>query len=141
MAKSRRGLLWVLVIATLVSGAMAAKLAVEKRKLSEDYASAQRTLAELDHELTDTRAIAQDQAGELDHLQARLSQAEQEVQRLQFEQKGFRQANANLLQQLASVSQEKALLDEKLHSIRALKLAIRDVKRQMWAARREEWRA
>ena len=141
MAEQRRGLLWVLVAATLISGGVAAKLSVDRRKLAANYAEAQRTLAELDHELDETRSIAQDQSKELDQLQSRLAQAEQDVQRLQFEQKGFRQANATLLQQLASVSQEKTLLEEKLHSIRALKLAIRDVKQQMWAARRREWLA
>lgn len=142
MAKQRgRGLLWVLVVATVVSGGVAIKLTLDKRKLSADYASAQRTLAELDHELDETRSIAEDQSTELDHLQARLSQAEQEVRRLEFEQKGFRQANAGLLQQLASVSQEKQLLEEKLHSIRELRLAIRNVNQQLWAKRRQQWLA
>ena len=141
MAAQRRGLLWVLVVATVVTGGLAAKLTFDKRKLANDYALAQRSLAELDHELDQTRTIAQDQATELDRLQARLGQAEQEGQRLQFEQKGFRQANANILQQLASVSEEKTLLEEKMHSIRELRLAIRTVKQQMWAKRRQEWLA
>lgn len=140
MAHERgRSLLWILAVATLVSGALAAKFTFDKRQLASHYAEAQRTLAELTHELDETREIADDQATELDRLSARLTDAEQEVRRLQFEQKGFRQANAGLLQELASVSQEKALLDEKLHSIRALKLAIRTVKQQMWAKRRQAW--
>jgi chromosome segregation ATPase len=120
---------------------LAAKFLLDKRKLSADYASAQRSLAELDHELTETRSIAQEQSTELDRLQTRLADAQQEVQRLQFEQRGFRQANANLLQQLASVSEEKVLLEAKMQSIRELKVAIRNVKQQMWAKRRQEWLA
>ncbi len=140
MAQERgRSLLWVLAVATLVSGGLAAKFTFDKRKLASSYAEAQRTLAELTHELDETREIATDQAGELDRLYARLTDAEQEVRRLQVEQKGFRQANAGLLQQLASVSEEKTQLDEKLHSIRELKLAIHNVKQQMWAKRRQVW--
>lgn len=141
MAEQRRGLLWVLVVATFVTGGLALKLNMDRRKLAEEYAGAQRTLAELDHELDETRGIAQDQATELDRLQGRLTEAQQEVQRLQFEQRGFRQANTNLLQQLASVSEEKTRLEDKLHSIRELRLAIRSVKQQLWATRRQEWLA
>ncbi len=141
MAAQRHGLLWVLAVATVVTGGLAIKLGVERRKIADHYAEAQRTLAELDHELDETRTIAQDQAAELDHLQGRLVDTQHEVQRLQFEQKGFRQANANLLQQLASVSEERTLLEQKMRSIRELKLAIRNVKQQMWAKRRHEWLA
>jgi hypothetical protein len=39
------------------------------------------------------------------------------------------------------VSEEKTLLEQKMRSIRELRLAIHAVKQQMWAKRRHEWLA
>jgi len=143
-----RILLWLLIVAAVVSGVLATKSELDKRRLLSTYAQATSALAQLEQErthLSKELASARDtmdiQTNDLSHLQAYLAQVEQELGTLRREHSQLLQTNLTLVGQLAAVTQEKQELQAKLASLKELKAAIRAVKQQIWQQRWQAWLA
>ena len=150
--QSGRIIVWILTASLVISGALATKFGMDRRRLSLAYDEAHSALilleeerSQLNQELTQARETLDSQASDLEHLQSelgrlqsRLSQAEQEIGRLQYEQAALRQGNVNLIDQLTTVVQEKQSLEAKLSSLEDLKIAMRSVKQKL---RDERWQA
>lgn len=127
----------------------------EKHRIAASYEAARQTLAQLEEERTTLAAelsVAQstmtEQAGEVASLQTalkgvqdKLDHTVDELASLQREHEQLRQQRASLTSALDSVVAEKAQLEVKLSSIKELKVAIRDIKRNMGEQRWAAWRA
>ena len=154
---TRRGRIVLLGVIALLAASLwrTASVQREKTRIADTYAQAQQMLrqleeerARLNEELGEDRQTIETQAtdmaglrGELQGMQDRLSQTATELAALQREHEQLRQQHASLSTQLDAVMVEKQQLEAKLSSLRELKLAIRDVKRKMWAQRWVAWRA
>lgn len=153
--RAGRVIVWVLTASLILSGAVATKFAVDRRRLATAYDQAHTALiqleqerADLNDELGQAKLSLDSQASELEGLQhelgrvqTRLSQAEQEIGRLQYEQASLRQGNVNLIDQLTTVVQEKQALEAKLSSLHELKVAMRSVKQKLHEERWQAWLA
>ncbi len=144
----RRALLWFLVVAALVSGLLATKLALDKQQLASAYAKTQAMLSQLqqeqthlNQELTQARETTDTQASDLAALQMRLAKAEQEISRLQRDHEQLQQTNLTLAQHLTAVTQQNAQLEAKLSSLKELKIAIRLVNQRIQQEHRQAWLA
>ena len=153
-----RGTRIILAVLTVVSvGSLGRMLYVEREKqqLSSAYKEAQQMVQQLTQDrqqLTTDLASAKDtiqqQAGEnaslqqqLQTVQGDLAKKTQQVATLQREQQQMKQQNAKLAADLNTATTEKQQLEARLSSLKELRLAIRDVKRQMWQQRLASWRA
>jgi epidermal growth factor receptor substrate 15 len=126
----------------------------ERRRLADAYAQAQQLVSQLseerthlNEELAESQQTVESQAGdlaslrqELESVQQRLEATMTEIASLQQEHQQLRAQNSSLSLQLSSVEVEKAQLEARLSSLQELRLAIRDVKRQMWQRRWAAWR-
>lgn len=131
----------------------------EKRRLAAAYQEAQQLAQQLtterdqlSQELTQARQAIETQTGDMTRLQealtsvqAKLQQTMTEIASLQREYDDARQQTATVTAQMTSLRGEKQRLEAKLSNLGELRLAIREVKRQMhqerWAAWREYWGA
>lgn len=154
---SRQGrlVLTVLVVATLVSLWRAVAVERQKRRIAKSYEEAQQLVAQLtdeqqrlSQELSSSRATVEDQAGDLTNLrlelrgvQERLDQTAVDLAGLQREHEQLRQEKSSLASELSALSSEKQALERRLSSLQELRLAIRDVRRQMSEERWAAWRA
>ena len=154
---SRQGrlVLTVLVVATLASLWRAVAGERQKRRIAKSYEEAQQLVAQLtdeqqrlSQELSSSRETVEDQAGDLTNLrlelrgvQDRLDQTVVGLATLQREHEQLRQEKSSLASELSALSSEKQELERRLSSLRELRLAIRDVKRQMSEERWAAWRA
>ena len=143
-----RTLVWLLVAGVVVSGALATKSELDKRRLSSAYAQATSALeqleqerAHLNKELAEARDTLDIQANDLSHLQTHLAQVEQELGTLRREHSQLLHSNLTLAEQLTAVTKEKQELQAKLSSIKELKAAIRAVKQQIGQQRWQAWLA
>ena len=146
----RRGrfVLLALLILAIASLWRTFALEREKRHLTAAYQHAQQALTQLEaertqlnQELTGAHQTIEQQGGEMTTLQdslkelgARLAQTTTELTSLQHDYQQLRTSHETLMT-------EKQRLEAKLSSIKELKLAILDVKRQMWNRRLAAWRA
>jgi len=87
-----------------------------------------------------TQQLAQVQS-ELDVVQQELERTVGQLASLQQEHATLVDEHAAMNSQLAAVEEDKRQLEAKLSSLKELKLAIKDVKRKMWAQRWVRWRA
>ena len=147
-AQPRRLLMMVLGIGLAISVVLAIQTEWRRRRVAEAYTASQAIVqqleadsARLDQELDQVRQTLESQASDmtaleaqLQHLQARLTQTEQELGTLRL-------ANASLSEEKAVVTQENQAFKTKLSSIKELKTALRDLKRQMWQQRWQVWLA
>ena len=154
MAKREVTTRTILVVLTgiLALGIVAVKGEMDRRKLSMGYAEAQSTIRQLEgdwihlnQELSDARQSVAAQTTDLTQLhtqfgelQARLTQTETEVTGLRAEYAKLQEANSSLTGELASATQQRDALQAKLSSVRELRVALRDLKRQIWQRR---WQA
>lgn len=153
----RRSRIVLAILALLLAASLWRTVSVEreKRRIAAAYEQAQRMAqqlgeerAHLNEELVQAKQTIEGQTGDLTHyqgelqeLQGRLEQTMTELAALQREHEDLRRSNASLSTQLGSVMSEKQQLEQKLSSLKELRLAIRDVKRQMWNERWASWRA
>ena len=153
--RTNRVILLVLVVLAVGSFWRAISVEQEKRRIAGSYQQAQEMVqqlederAHLNDELVNARQTLEGQAGnitnlqqELQNVQEKLDQTVAELSSLQRDHELVRQQNSSLASQLSSVMTEKQQLEAKLSSLKELRLAIRDVKRQMWNERWAAWRA
>ncbi len=149
---------WVLIVlGALTVGSLWRTVSVEqdKQRLSQSYQQAQQVVAELDRERTllsdeveTARKSIKDQGNELTSLQTqltgvqnRLDETVAELASLQREHEQLRQHDASLAGQVSTLIAEKQQLQARLGSLTELRLAIREVKRQMHSDRWAAWRA
>lgn len=149
-----RLLLAGLAIATAVSLWRAGAAERERLRVAQAHAQAQRLVKELQEEharLSDELVAARDtieqQTGDIGGLhqqietaQDRLNQTTAEIAALQRDFEQAREDNASLAGQLSVVMTEKQQLEAKLSSVKELRLAIRDLKRNLWRERWASWR-
>lgn len=136
----RTVVLWVLGVGLLVSGSLATKIELDKRRMAAAFAQLEQERDHLSQELALTRQTLEDRTGELAQLQAELEQTEQSVAQLRLEQATLQHANLSLTEQLAAAVQAQHTLEAKLSSLQELKAAIRVVKHQLWQQRWQAWR-
>lgn len=153
-----RGTRIVLVLLALVSiGSLARMVYVEREKqqLTQANQEAQQLIQELNQEkaqlttdLASAKQTAEQQAtenatlqSELQTVQAKLDERAKQVASLQQEKEQMKLENAQLAEDLHAAVAEQQRLEARLSSIKELKLAIKDVKKQMWAKRWQNWRA
>jgi chromosome segregation ATPase len=110
------------------------QLTEERTQLSTELASAKQSIEQQAGQNTNLQQ-------ELQAVQAKLDQSTKQVAALQQERQEMAQENAKLSSDLDAAMAEKQQLEAKLSSIKELKLAIKDVRRQMWAKRMSNWRA
>ena len=144
--QTRSTLLLLLTIGLLVSGALATKVELDKRRLASAYAKAQAALAQLEQErahlaqeLTQARQTLEDRTGELAQLQTQLERTEQSASQLRLEQARLQNANVSLADQLTAATQAKRALEAKLSSLKELQAAIRSIKEELWQEHRHAW--
>ena len=104
-----------------------AQLEVERAQLSQELSGAHQTIEKQNGEMTSLQESLKD-------LGTRLAQTTTELTSLQQDYQQLRSSHETLMT-------EKQQLEAKLSSIKELKLAILDVKRQMWNRRLAAWRA
>jgi len=152
--KKRIGLLSLTIVAA-VSLWHAFVVEQEKEKLSQAYGQAQELVSQLTEERTHLNAELQgvsetvsSQATdlstlqqELKNVQDRLDETVDEIASLQREQGTLRRENRTLVAKLNLVMQEKEHLQQRLSSLKELKLAVREVKQRMRHERWAAWRA
>ncbi len=150
-----RVLLIVLFIALGVSVWRNYDLSKQKKVVEGNYTQATQQVAELESErsrltseLTEAKKTTEDQAHNIASLQKQLAQAQSELKdsissmaALQKEHEELQQAHDSALKELASATAERNDLRAKFSDIKQLKLAIRDVRRQVWNQRFAAWRA
>ncbi len=147
----------LVILAVLAAGSLwrMGKVEQEKRDIASAYQQAQELLAQVEREratltsdltaaretidgqTTSLQGIEQELAG----LKGQLSDTVQELASLQQAHEEARRENTTLIAQLTSVTEEKQQLEAKLSNLKDLRLAIKDVKRRIWAQRFEAWRA
>ena len=157
--KRSRAVILLLGIAAIAALWRAAAVERDKQRVAAAYQEAQAALEQLSAERTElskeldgardtiagqTTSLSGIQE-ELDRVQGELEGAQQELAALQQERQALRSENASLATQLTTIQTEKAQLEARLSNIRELKLAIHDVRRQIWqrrlAALNERWQA
>ena len=154
---ARRGRVILVILLTALVVSLWRTLVVERdrRALSSVYEQSQQLVAQLrtertqlSSELTEAKETIETQAGSLSNLemelasvQAKLDNAATQIATLQREHEQMRQENTSLTSQLGSAMAEKTTLEARLSSLKELKLAIRDVRRQMWNERWADYRA
>ena len=154
---ARRGRVILVILLTALVVSLWRTLVVERdrRALSSVYEQSQQLVAQLrtertqlSSELTEAKETIETQAGSLSNLemelasvQAKLDRAATQIATLQREHEQMRQENTSLTSQLGSAMAEKTALEARLSSLKELKLAIRDVRRQMWNERWADYRA
>ena len=147
----------LVVVAVIVLASLWRTLSLEtqKRRINAAYQQAQQAItdlqqerAQLSAELGSAQQTIEGQAGDLTGLQSELQRVKEQLDRniaelssLQQQHEQLRQHDVSLSTQLSSIVAEKAQLEAKLSSIQELKLAIREVKRQMWSEQWAAWRA
>ncbi|PIQ83875.1 MAG: hypothetical protein COV75_05295 [Candidatus Omnitrophica bacterium CG11_big_fil_rev_8_21_14_0_20_63_9] len=155
MTNKRRLIVFGLLIVAVASLWRATAVEREKHRIAAAYKEAQDLLNQIEQErthlnteLSGARTTIETQEGSLDNLQQELSEVQTRLERtvselsmLQEQYAKLQTENSSLNSQLSVVSSEKQQLEAKLSDIRELKLAIRDVKRKVWARRWEAWRA
>lgn len=153
--KTGRWVLMVLGVLTVGSLWRTASVEQDKQRLSQSYQQAQREVTELDRErvllsseVETARKTIKDQGQELTHLQTQLTSVQNrldetvaELASLQREHERLRQHDASLVGQVSTLAAEKQQLEARLGSLTELRLAIREVKRQMHNERWAAWRA
>jgi len=154
---ARRGR-WILIAlsaALAVSLWRAVAVEREKERLAAAYEEAARLTKELERErahltseLTASQQTIQGQADSLANLrqevvavQGQLDDTMKHLAALQREHNELQQEHLATSEQLDSVTSEKQDLLAKFSDIKQLKLAIKDVRRKVWAQRWEGWRA
>ncbi len=132
---------WLLVGALGISGVVAVRGELNRRRLASAYQQTKAALAQvaqerdrLNQELAGARHTLGDQASQLESLQTQLAQAERDANHLRLEQARLQQANTSLTEQLAATTQANAALEAKLSSIQELKVAIRELQYKHWQA-------
>ncbi len=152
-----RFVLVILAIALLASLGYAVSMNQEKTRIEGAYHDAQETLTQLEQErasligelagskdelkdLGGVREEVQRWRSELDQTQTKLERTQAELASLQVEYTQLRNTNSSLVTQLDSVSDEKHALEAKFSNIDELKGAIRQIKREMWASRMQDWK-
>jgi septal ring factor EnvC (AmiA/AmiB activator) len=108
------------------------QLTQERTQLTTDLASAKQTIEQQASQNTNLQQ---------ESVQAKLDQSTKQVASLQKEKQQMTQQNAKLTGELETALVEKQQLEAKLSNIKELKLAIKDVRRQVWAKRMSNWRA
>jgi chromosome segregation ATPase len=157
MTASLRQRVVLVIVAVIVIASLwrTLSLEAEKRRIATAYDQARQTLSQLQAEreqLSAELGSAQetiegqttDLAGlqsELQRVKDELDQSVAELSSLQQSHEQLRQRDASLSSQLGSLMAEKAQLEAKLSSITELRLAIREVTRQIWNERWAAWRA
>lgn len=143
--RARPTVLWLLAIGMLVTGGLAVKVELDKRRLVADYRQTQESLlqiqierAALSQQLDDVRRTVETQTTDLSRMQQELARLQTTLQQAELELVQLRTATAQWQEANAQLTEEKAMLEAKLSSINTLKIAIRDLRHQMW---RERWQA
>lgn len=147
----------LILVAVIVVASLWRALSLEgqKRRLSASYNQAQQSLtemqmerAQLSAELDSAKQMIEGQATDLSGLQGELARVKDELDQglseltaLQQQHEELRAHDSSLVTQLSSVMTEKAQLEAKLSSLKELRLAIREVKREIWSDRWAAWRA
>lgn len=143
----------IVLIGLAALACVAVKGELDKRKLAEGYAQAQATIRQieddwirLNQELSEARQTVDTQSADVsqlhtqfDELQARLAQTATEIAQLRAEYAKLQDANTTLTGELAIATQQKEALASKLSSVRELKFALRDLKREIWKQRWQAW--
>ena len=147
----------LIIVAVIVVASLWRTLSLEgqKRHLSASYNQVQQSLtelqmeqAQLSAELDSAKQTIEGQATDLSGLQGELTRVKDaldqnlsELTALQQQHEELRSHDSSLATQLSSVMTEKAQLEAKLSSLKELRLAIREVKREIWSDRWAAWRA
>ena len=148
---TRRGRIVLIGMAVLVIASLWRAMSVEyeKRRLTVAYEEARRLLTELEVEIDDElkggRRTSAARASELSELRDELQDARDELAEtivaltgLQHERDELQERHAALEVQLTVLRREKQQLEAKFSSIKELRLAIRELRRQVW---RDRWQA
>lgn len=154
---SRRGRYVVIGLAVIVVASLwrTASIEGEKHRIVTAYEGAQQAVGELQTERDELSAdleIAKSSLeashidisrlhNELETIQSKLDETVIELASLQRDHEALRHTNASLSGQLASVTEEKVMLEARLGDIKQLRLAIKDVKQRMHEERWARWRA
>ena len=147
----------LIIVAIVVVASLWRTLSLEgqKRRLSTSYEQAKQSLtdlqmerAQLSAELESAKQTIEGQTENLSGLQGELARVKDQLDQnisdltaLQQQHEELRSHDASLATQLSSVITEKAQLEAKLSSLKELRLAIHEVKRQIWSDRWAAWRA
>ncbi len=156
MALHRGRVILIVVIAVLAVSLWRMYLVeLEKQQIAASYAKASRLVEQLQGEhkqltdqLVNARQTVEGQAGRIGSLEQDLQNVDQQLKEtltelaaLQREHDELRRNHATLTEQFDAVAAERQQLERKLSSLKELKLAIREVRRQMWNQRWVAWRA
>ena len=156
MASQRQRRIVLVVLVALLGASLWRTTAAERerRRVAKTYEEAQQLIEQLtadrDHlntELVDARRTVEGQASglqslevELASVQDRLRETVAQVASLQREHGQLREQNSSLTAQLEAAVAERQQLEAKLSSLKELRLAMREVKRKVWAGRWASWR-
>lgn len=148
---SRRGRIVLLGLVVLLAVSLGRTVYVEqqKRSLAHEYTKATALVDQLQGEyrqvtdqLVDARHTVEGQASrisnlehELQEVDAQLNDTEAELAALEREHDELRKDHATMASQYEAIAEEKRRLEARLSSLKELRLAIKDVKQQIWNQR------
>ena len=147
MATQRRRLLFIgLTILLVASLWRTTSVERQRHQLTHDYAQAQQMLQQLESErdhlnqaLSQARQTIDGQSADMGNLRQELQGLAGQLTTTRAELTSLQQQHASLTADFNAIKVEKDQLQAKLSSLKELRLAIRDVKRQMWQTRLAAW--